>query len=578
MYVQTFDPMNNMVLSGLLAVVPIIFFFLTLVVFKIKGYVAGLWTVVVAIVIAVAAYGMPLPMAVVSAIHGGVYGLFPIGWIVIGAVFLYNITVETGQFEIIKKSIASITNDRRLQVLLISFSFGAFLEGAAGFGTPVAITAAMLIGLGFKARNAACLCLLANTAPVAFGGLGIPVLVAAQVTGIDGNAIAKMLAYVLPILGIIIPFYLVLVMSGVKGCLELLPAILVCGISFSSVMFVTCYYLGPVLPDITASLASIVCLVLFLKVWQPSHVWRYADDAPITEEKEVLTVHQIIRAWSPFIVLIILVADWGVKAVQALLNAVTITIPVPIINKAIESGLTHQPLTQLFAFNWMSAAGTSIVITAIVSIFLLGMPIARGGALFLETLNNLKFSLLTISAVLAYAYVGNNSGMTTTMGYAVAATGSLFPLFSAIVGWLGVFVTGSDTSANALFGKLQTTAFERIGSFPILGIGANLAGGGVGKMISPQSIAIAAAATGLVGKEGELYKFSMKHSVILLALICVYIYMMAGPLAHFVPHDVGGVTTTAAVVASTLYGQGLEFIIGTLILLGIFGKAIQLKK
>ncbi|WP_182185616.1 L-lactate permease [Pectinatus frisingensis] len=524
MYIQNFDPVNNMVLSAILAFLPIVYFFVVLIVFKIKGHLAALSTTVLAIIIAGWVYKMPIVLSAMSAVHGALYGLFPIGWIVIGAVFLYNISVKTGQFEIIKKSIVSITDDRRLQVLLIAFSFGAFLEGAAGFGTPVAITSAMLIGMGFKAKKAACLSLLANTAPVAFGGLGIPVLVAAQVTGFSGDYLAKLLAFICPIIGFIVPFYLIIVMSGLKGIKEVWPAVLVTSVTFSIPMCLTSYFVGPILPDITASLASMIALVLFLKVWQPKHIYRFEGESESVQNNTVLSKKAIIRAWSPFIVLIVFIADWGMKSIAKLLDMVSIAFPLPFLHNAIINGTTDKVSPAIFNFNWLSAAGTGIIIAAFMSCIILRVPLSKSFSIFGSTLNELKIALLTISGVLAYAYVANNSGMTTTMGLLVSKTGNLFPLFAPIVGWLGVFVTGSDTSANALFGKLQTTAFSAVGIMPVMGIGANLAGGAVGKMISPQSIAIAAGTTGLTGKEGEIYKFSMKHSMILLAIICCIIY------------------------------------------------------
>lgn len=575
MYTQVFDPMGNMALSALIAFIPIVFFFLVLVILKVKGYWAGLMTAGLAIALAVLFFQMPLNLAVVSAVHGFVYGFFPIGWIVLAATFLYNLTVETGQFEIIKKSISSITDDRRLQVLLICFCFGAFLEGAAGFGTPVAITAAMLVGLGFRARYAACLALLANTAPVAFGGLGIPVLVAAQVTGLDSANISRLLAWILPLIGIIIPFYIVIVMSGIKGVWELFPAIVVCSGSFAIVLGLTSYFLGPVLPDITASIACLVCMTLFLKIWKPAAIFRFENDVPIEENKEKLHMKDVIRAWSPFIILIIMIADWGIKSVLALLNTVTIAFPVPIINNAIISGTTHKALPMIFSLNWLSAAGTAIVLAALVSCIVLRVSPIRAIKIFISSCKQLRWTFVVIGSVLGYAYVGNNSGMITTMGYFVAGSGALFPLFASIIGWIGTFVTGSDTSANALFAKLQTTAFEAIGSSGFLGVGANLAGGGLGKMISPQSIAIAAAVTNIVGEEGELYKFSMKHSIILLTIVSIYIYMIAGPLNFLIPVVKGEALAASAVDPSLLYQAGAMFLAGTVVLFAIFAVVFK---
>lgn len=575
MYQQIVDPLHNIGLSALIALIPIIFFFIALVVLKIKAYIAGFLTTAIAIILALVVYGMPLSLSIASAVHGAVYGLFPIGWIVFNAVFLYNMTVKTGQFEIIKKSIASITDDRRLQVLLIAFCFGAFLEGAAGFGTPVAITAAMLIGLGFEGKYAACMSLLANTAPVAFGGLGIPILVGAEVAGIDANSISKQLALVLPFLALLVPFYLVLVMSGFKGVKEIWPAVLVCAVTFAGTMFLTAYFVGPILPDITAAIVSLICLSLFLKVWQPNKVWRFENDPVPADTDAKPSFKEIVYAWSPFIILIIFIGNWGYDAVSALLDTVTVKFSVPVLNQAIVSFSNSTPIPVIFKFNWLSAAGTAIFIAAMFSAIIARMPMRELVTLFKNTFTTLRWSLVTIAMVLAYAYVGNNSGMTTTMGYAIASTGTLFPLVACLIGWIGVFVTGSDTSANALFGKLQTTAFDAIHSLPILGITANLAGGGVGKMISPQSIAIAAAATGLEGREGELYRFSLRHSVVLLIFMCIIIYAIHTGYADknifqvLTVQDAAAAASTAS-KAVTSAVQGLAALgISLLIILGL---------
>lgn len=579
MYIQNFDPLGNMVESALLAFLPIIYFFITLIVFKVKGHWAAITTTILAIILSAFVYDMPVVLAVMSAIHGALYGLFPIGWIVIGAVFLYNISVKTGQFEIIKKSIISITNDRRLQLLLIAFSFGAFLEGAAGFGTPVAITSAMLIGMGFKAKKAACLSLLANTAPVAFGGLGIPVLVAAQVTGISGDYIAKLLALICPVVGFIVPFYLIIVMTGIKGLLEVWPAVLVTSVFFSVPMALSSYFLGPILPDIVASLASMIALVVFLKIWQPKHVYRFENEKDSADENVSLGIKTIIKAWSPFIVLIIFIADWGMKSVSSILDSLNILIPMPFLNNAILNSTTNKAVAAIFNLNWLSAAGTGIVIAAFMSCIILHVSVGKSLSIFTSTLSELKVALVTISGVLAYAYVANNSGMTTTMGLLVSKTGNMFPLFAPIVGWLGVFVTGSDTSANALFGKLQTTAFSAVGILPVMGIGANLAGGAVGKMISPQSIAIAAGTTGLTGKEGEIYKFSMKHSIILLAIICCIIYFFEDKFVNFLLAEAGSADAAAAAAAATTTNSTAGIITLVITVLLVFlGRAVLTSK
>lgn len=572
MYVQNFNPFSNMFQSALLAFLPILYFFFVLIVFKIKGHLAAISTTIVAILLSAWIYHMPVILSIMSAVHGALYGLFPIGWIVVGAVFLYNISVKTGQFEIIKKSIISITDDRRLQVLLIAFSFGAFLEGAAGFGTPVAITSAMLIGMGFKAKKAACMSLLANTAPVAFGGLGIPVLVAAQVTGFSGAYLAKLLAFICPIIGFIVPFYLIVVMTGLKGIKEVWPAVLVTSLSFSVPMCLTSYFLGPILPDITASLCSMIALVLFLKIWQPKNIYRFDNEK--VAPQIALSKKAVIKAWSPFIILIIFIADWGMASVDSILNMFNISFAIPYLNGAIINGTTNAPIAAIFKLNWLSAAGTGIVIAAFMSCVILKVSFKESVNILGQTFNELKLALLTISGVLAYAYVANNSGMTTTMGLLVAKTGSWFPLFAPIVGWLGVFVTGSDTSANALFGKLQTTAFSAVGILPVMGIGANLAGGAVGKMISPQSIAIVAGTTGLTGKEGEIYKFSIKHSIVLLTMICLIIYFYKDLFVSLLAGE-NGLAVAQAAGNDSISSTGIAILVVSFIVIFLAKKILN---
>jgi lactate permease len=547
MWTQTFNPIGQIFLSALVAAIPLVFLFWALAVLKLRGHIAGLCTTVVALLVAVVVYRMPVGLALASTLQGALYGLFPIGWIVIAAVFLYRITVETGQFEIIKNSIASITEDRRLQALLIAFSFGAFLEGAAGFGTPVAISAAMLVGLGFEPLYAAGLCLIANTAPVAFGSIGTPIVVAGQVTGIDDRLISQMVGRQLPFLSIVSPFWLVFTMSGRRGVREVWPAALVSGVSFAVAQWWTSNYLGPLLPDIISSLCSIVCLVLFLRVWKPRRIFRFKGEgkaSPVPNPGG----RAIVKAWSPFVVLTILVGNWGIRPVKALLEHLTVAIPFPLIHNAVVHPVTGKAVPSVFTFNWLSATGTVMLIAALVSMLITRMRPADGVRVFGQTLKSLGAPLVTMAAVLGFAYIGNSSGMTTTMGMALASTGQLFPLFSPVLGWLGVFMTGSDTSANAVFGRLQSVSAGRIGMSPVLAVAANTSGGVTGKMISPQSIAVACAATGLVGNESGLFRFTLRHSLLLLALVCVMTYLQANAFRWMVPE--GGVAQ-AAVSAAT---------------------------
>lgn len=535
-WTQVIDPFGNIILSVLVAAVPIIFIFWALIIKKMKGYQASLIATAIAALIAITVYGMPVKLAALSIGHGALYGLFPICWLVIMAVFLFNITVKSGQFEIIKHFMASITSDRRLQALLIAFSFGSFLEGTAGFGAPVAITAAMLVGLGFEPLYAAGICLIANTAPVAFGSIGIPITVASQVSGIPELPISQMVGRTLPILSVILPFYLVTIIAGVKKAKEIWPAVMVSGLSFAFLQWFSSNYLGPALPDVIAGLGSIVCLMAFLRFWKPATIWRFANEpAPTFNTDVTYSGGQILRAWSPFIMLTIMVIAWGMQPIKDVLNTLGLSqFEVPGLHNAIQ-GEDGVVLGKVFKLNYLSAAGTAIMIAALVAIPLVGMKFSAGAAVFMATLNQLKFPVLTISAVLGFAYIVNDSGITLTLAAVLANTGVLFPFFAPMLGWLGVFITGSDTSANALFSKLQYATATSIGVDPVVTVAANVSGGVVGKMISPQSIAVAAAAGDLVGKESQLFRFTVKHSFIMLAVICLITLAQAYLVKSIIP-------------------------------------------
>jgi lactate permease len=535
-WTQVIDPFNNIAISALVAVVPILFIFWALIIKKMKGYKASLIATAIAILIAVLVYGMPVKLALLSTANGALYGLFPICWIVITAVFLFNITVKSGQFEIIKHFMASITSDRRLQALLIAFSFGSFLEGTAGFGAPVAITAAMLVGLGFNPLYAAGICLIANTAPVAFGAIGIPITVASQVTSIPEMAISQMVGRTLPILSVILPLYLVILMSGFKNTKEVMPAILVSGFSFAFLQWFSSNFLGPALPDVIAGIGSIICLIIFLKFWKPKTIWRFANEPAATiHVEDKYTTGQIIRAWSPFILLTIMIIAWGMQPIKELFNAIgLVQFEFPGLHNVILDK-DGKAIPHIYKFNYLSASGTAILLSGIIAVPLIGLKAKEAIKIFGQTLMQLKFPIITIAAVLAFAYIVNDSGITITIAEALANTGFLFPFFAPVLGWLGVFITGSDTSANALFGKLQAATATSIGVDPVVTVAANVSGGVVGKMISPQSIAVAAAAGHLVGKESELFRFTVKHSFIMLSLICFIVLAQAYAFSWIIP-------------------------------------------
>ena len=521
-WIQTIDPLKNIPLSALVAAIPVIFIFWALIK-KMKGYITSLLALAIAIFIALLIYGMPLKLAMLSTLHGSLYGLFPISWIIISAVFLFNVTVKSGQFEVIKSFMASITSDRRLQALLIAFSFGAFLEGAAGFGAPVAISGAMLVGLGFNPLYAAGLCLIANTAPVAFGSVGTPIIMASRMSDIPELAISQMVGRTLPLLSLLIPFYLVTLMSGFKKSLEVMPAILVSGISFAFVQWFTSNYMGPMLPDILAGIASILSLLFLLKYWKPKSIWRFKEEPDLQTSAEIkYSSLQILRAWSPFIIMTLFIIAWGFQPVKDILNSIGfIKFKIPGLENAILQPDGNPLPIKAFDFNYLSTPGTAVIFAALISIPLIGISIRESIKIFGATLKQLMFPIITIAAVVGYAFIANYAGMSITMAVALASTGILFPFFSPILGWLGVFLTGSDTSANALFGKLQAQTADTLGFDPLVTVSANATGGVTGKMISPQSIAVGAAAVGLVGKESDLFRFTFKHSFIMLFIVCV---------------------------------------------------------
>jgi lactate permease len=540
-WTQVYDPMTNLALSALMAAIPMIVIFYLLAVRKAPGQIAGAVALAAAVLVAIFAYDMPVTIALSATAMGALYGIFPIFWIIITAIFIYNMTVETGQFEIIKNSIATITDDRRLQALLIAFAFGAFLEGAAGFGTPVAISAGMLVGLGFNPLYAAGLCLVANTAPVAFGGIGIPIIVAGQVTGLDTMKISQMVGRQLPFLSVVIPLWLIVLMAGWKATVEVLPACLVAGVSFAVLQYFSSNFLGPELPDILSSLAALVALYFFLKTWKPATIWRFPDEKAAAARAQIptYTSGQIVKAWSPFIILTIMVILWGLKPIKDILDSVTATIYWPGLHKIVLQVApivkTPTAMTAAYKVNWLSAAGTALFIASILSAAVLSIGPARFFIILGKTFTQLTKPLITIPCVLGLAYVMNYSGMSSTLGVFLAGTGAFFPFFSSYLGWLGVFLTGSDTSANALFGNLQAVTAQQVGIDPVLTVAANSSGGVTGKMISPQSIAVATAATGLVGKEGDLFSFTVLHSLVLATIVGLMTYAQAYILTWMLP-------------------------------------------
>ena len=548
---QIYDPMANIWLSSAIALIPIVFFFLALAIFRLKGSVAATITVALALLVALFTYQMPAATAFASLVYGFFYGLWPIAWIIIGAVFLYKISVKTGQFNIIRSSILSITEDQRLQMLLVGFAFGTFLEGAAGFGAPVAITAALLVGLGFKPLYAAGLCLIVNTAPVAFGAMGIPIIVAGQVSGVDTMEISQMVGRQLPFMVPIVLFWIMGIMDGWRGIKETWPAVIVAGGSFALAQYLTSNFVGPELPDITAAIAALVSLTILLKFWKPKHIFRFSategnvDDSLLADQQQQYSLGQIAKAWSPFMILTVMVTIWSIKPFKDLfskdgaLHDWVISIPVPYVHQLVQKMppvvAEIKDYDAIFKFDWFSATGTAIFIAALITILFLKMQPKQAVLTFAETLNELKTPIYSIGMVLAFAFIANYSGMSATLALALAHTGKAFTFFSPFLGWIGVFLTGSDTSANALFAALQATTAQQIGVPEVLLVAANTSGGVTGKMISPQSIAIACAAVGLVGKESDLFRFTVKHSIVFTIMMGIIITLQAYVFPWMIP-------------------------------------------
>ena len=535
MWVQPFNPLHSLLLSSLIAVAPILILAGMLLSRKVAGYKATLITFGLALVIAIFAYGMPVKLAGLSGLYGVIDGLLPISWIVLAAIFLYNISVASGSFGVVRHSIESITNDRRLQALLIAFCFGAFLEGAAGFGAPVAITAGILIGLNFEPLYAATICLLANTAPVAFGGIGIAVVTASQLSSINANTLSRMIGHQLPLVALIIPLWLVIVVAGWRGAKAVWPAILVTGGAYAITMFLTSSYLGPSLPDILSSIVSTFCLIGLLLVWRPKTVWRFPHEKAVVEEQSTRlpSISVLIRAWTPFLLLIIFIANWAFSGTKALLEKYTIAIPFGDLNHGII--VAGKALDVSYSFAWLSAAGTAIFLAAILSAVLMRMPLKHVIKVASNTLKELYRPIITIASIVGFAYVANYSGISATLSKALSETGRVFPLVAPLLGWLGVFITGSDTSSNALFSSVQAHTATTLGINPVLTVASNSTGGVAAKMISPQNITVAAAATKQTNKEGRIFRRVILHSIALVGIICLMTFLQAYYFKWMIP-------------------------------------------
>jgi lactate permease len=532
---QVYDPLGSVLLSTLAAALPIVLLLGGLAVLRLRAHVAALLGLAAALAAAVAAFGMPAGLAGRTALLGAAYGLFPIGWIIVNVIFLYDLTCEKGAFKIMQDSLTGVTADRRLQLLLIAFSFGAFFEGAAGFGTPVAVTAAILIGLGFAPLAASGLSLIANTAPVAFGALGTPIVALAGVTGLDIRQLSAMVGRQLPFFSLIIPFWLVWAFCGFKKMKEVWPALVVAGVSFAVPQFLISNFHGPWLAGVGAAVVSMAALVLFLLKWKPRTVLAGVGSTGEAAAPEAPRHHRagdLIRAWLPWIVLSVFVFLWGIPQVKAFLDGLSIVrIPVPGLDRLVYRVppvvAAETAEAAVFTFNWLSFTGTSIFAAAVVSGLLMGFSPRRLARAYGRTLKRVRFSLLTVAAMLSLGYVTRYAGLDATLGLAFARTGVLYPFFGTMLGWLGVALTGSDTSSNVLFGSLQKISAGQLGLSPVLMASANSSGGVMGKMIDAQSIVVASTATRWYGHEGEILRYVFLHSLVLAALMGLFVLLQA---------------------------------------------------
>ncbi len=552
-WAQGYDPLGHWWLSTILAAVPVVVLLGTLAIFRMKAHYSAVLGLVTALLIAVGIFHMPVKMASITAIYGACYGLFPIGWIILNVIFLYRMTLETGRFKVLQQSMTGITQDTRLQLLLIAFSFGAFFEGASGFGTPVAVTAALLIGLGFKPLQASGLSLIANTAPVAYGALGTPIIALAAVTGFSEFTLGAQVGRILPFFSVLVPFWLVWAYAGYKGMKEIWPAIAVAGVTFAIPQFLISNLHGPWLTDIGAAIISMVCLILFLKIWHPKKIWGHEGEEA-GEQRAARGHHgysrgEVARAWLPWLVLSICVFCWGTTTGKKIMNtpekvftsmSAWSTPPSKITNPQFPvAGLNKlsqrmppvvtkpTPEAAVFGFNWLSATGSGILFAAIISGFIMGLPLPKIVAMWFQTIWHIRFSLMTIAAMLSIGIMTRYSGVDATMGLAFARTGHLYPFFGTLLGWLGVALTGSDTSSNVLFGSLQKISAQQIGLSPVLMGAANSAGGVMGKMIDAQSIVVASTATEWYGHEGDILRYVFFHSIALAALVGIMVTLQA---------------------------------------------------
>jgi lactate permease len=522
------------------AAVPVVLLFYLLAVRRTIAWLAAVYSFLAAVALAVLVFGMPPAMAGGAVVHGLLYAVVRIAWTLVAAVFVYDVTVETGHFEVIKDSIGGITDDRRLQVLLIAFAFGALLEGAGGGGAPVAICGAMMVGMGFQPFEAAVLCLIANTAPVAWGGAGNPIRTLVAVTGLPEADLSAMVGRILPWTAMILPFWLVRTQVKTRETIEVWPGLLACGVGFASLQFFWSNYMDAALVDVIGGMGTVVWLALFFRLWKPRRIWRYPGEPARAHRAKQYTKGQILHAWSPFLLLSVFVVIWGLPGVKSALDVTTWRAPVPALHLEV---IRTPPVVEanhaepaLFDFAWLSAVGTAIFLAGLVAGPILGLSLGRTLRVFVHTLYRLRFSLIAIAGMIGLGFVTRYSGMDAVMGLAMANTGWLFPIFGTLIGWLGVALTGTDAGSNALFGSLQVITANSLGLSPVLMAAANSAGGVMGKMIDAQSIIVACATTNQQGKEGDLFRAVLKHSILLALIVGVIVMLYAYVFPSAIPH------------------------------------------
>jgi len=530
---QSYDPLGHWWLSALVAALPVVVLLGTLALLHMKAHFAALLGLATSIVCAIWIFGMPASLAAKTAVLGAGYGLLPIGWIILNVIFMYQLTCDAGLFKVMQESLTSVTQDRRLQLLLIAFSFGAFFEGAAGFGTPVAVTAAVLIGLGFKPLEASGLSLIANTAPVAYGALGTPIIGLQGVTGLDLRELSAQAGRILPFFSVLVPFWLLWAFAGLQGMLEVWPAVLVAGVFFAIPQFLMSNFHGPWLVDVVAAVISMLALIGFLMIWQPKRIWGFEHEG----ERAARGTHgysrsQVAKAWVPWLVLSVVVFAWGLPTVKAKLDKWSAPkYPVVGLHQMVQRvpPVVRKPTAEaaVYSLNWVSATGSSILVAAIIAGLIMGFTPWGLLRTYGKTLMRVRFSLLTIATMLSIGYMTRYSGLDATMGLAFARTGVLYPFFGTMLGWLGVALTGSDTASNVLFGSLQRISAEQIGVSPTLMAAANSCGGVMGKMIDAQSIVVASTATEWYGHEGDILRYVFFHSIALAALVGIMVTLQA---------------------------------------------------